>query len=1015
MDCLDRSSNANKEKRKRNERIVLTTQHQTDYRVGQSNAIYFKMMVALWLALFALSFPANASGFHQATGSAARVISFDGKGFIINGRREFLMGGEVHYLRIPRELWRDRLLRIKRAGLNTVQIYCFWNVHEPREGEFCFSGDYDLGAFLDIARELGLYVIVRPGPYTCAEQNNGGIPVWLHFKEDIKMRTNHPGFLAAVKAYWDRLLPIIMQRQIHKGGSVICMQIENELENAPPGYFEALEKIALKNGLEVPYYFSAQHHGSDPILRHEGDKPWDNATRHDPWYTSEFWTGWYTSYGAADDKQMATFNRALGKMLAFGASGICSYMFHGGSNFDFLNDDMTGTSYDYSTSVGEGGDLRPMFYAFKRAGLFAIGYDRVMANSVNADAEFRGYAKGVRVFARKSDSGSIVFLHNNSRKTVQTALPNGDTVILKADEYRPVVDRYTLANGLVLKSVSARPLTLIESGQAASVFLYGDLDEKLSVTIEGRTTKTIPLTVGTQPQEYILNEGSKTVRFVIMNTESADRSWLLDHEDTKMIVCGPWYVGDFDGPTRSWRIETPSGKEFPSSATAYTLTDTIPLKLTPPAPVPTVPAIGQWQSAPVADLVRAAAKGKTSRDPQPLGADADPGAYGVYKTRFTVADAGDYVLEVSGLDASFTAFLDGKPIAQGVSVLFDKSRQHYASGVDLANLPLSLSAGEHELAFFAAHHGRDKLLRYTQRMDWIHPKGIFGPVWLKKAESKSENRMIVNNFGWHIYPDRSKMPAPEAVCDPGFDSADWNTTPLRIMNDDTPVTDEMVDKLKNVKYKNAWMLVELPSEFAPSWLHIDGTEGRGEVFLNGVEIGVAANHIPFEENISGYWNKDGANIMAIRLESNYRQHATVKGPVWLAEAPSGQRLEGWTLYGGVDLKKLNWSNTIAGDRQARFYCATFDWQPLSEAAAAAIVLRLDVRPLTNGSIWLNGRHVGRYFDRADFTPGAYLPPHWLHNGQNEIVVLDEQGHMVEDVRLIIEKAATRTISYMNFP
>ena len=140
--------------------------------------------------------------------AARAAINVDGQGFFINGRRTYVASGSLHYARVPHELWRDRLLRIKRAGFNTVETYAFWNFHEPRENEWNFTGDRDLGLFLSTAQELGLYAIVRVGPYVCAEWDSGGYPLWLRFKPSFKVRTADPGFLAVNDHWYDKIIPL---------------------------------------------------------------------------------------------------------------------------------------------------------------------------------------------------------------------------------------------------------------------------------------------------------------------------------------------------------------------------------------------------------------------------------------------------------------------------------------------------------------------------------------------------------------------------------------------------------------------------------------------------------------------------------------------------------------------------------------------------------------------------------------------------------------------------------------
>jgi len=124
-----------------------------------------------------------------------KQISYDAKSFIIKGRREFLTSGSIHYFRVPRELWRDRLYKAKHAGLNTIQTYVAWNFHEQEEGRFDFTGRRDIAQFISLCEEYGLYVVMRPGPYICSEWDFGGLPAWLMNYNGIRVRTCDPVYL----------------------------------------------------------------------------------------------------------------------------------------------------------------------------------------------------------------------------------------------------------------------------------------------------------------------------------------------------------------------------------------------------------------------------------------------------------------------------------------------------------------------------------------------------------------------------------------------------------------------------------------------------------------------------------------------------------------------------------------------------------------------------------------------------------------------------------------------------
>jgi beta-galactosidase len=190
---------------------------------------------------------------------AHSTITHDG--LLINGEPIYLLSGVIHYFRWPKGEWRDILLKAKAGGLNTIDTVIPWNLHEPEPGVFNFAAEADLPAYLDLIHELGMYAIVRPGPYICAEWENGGFPVWLTARsatQNLKLRTDDPVFLAAVQRWFDRLLPIFVARQIDRGGPIILCQIENEHWASGVYGHDAhqatLAQMQHNAGLTVPFY-----------------------------------------------------------------------------------------------------------------------------------------------------------------------------------------------------------------------------------------------------------------------------------------------------------------------------------------------------------------------------------------------------------------------------------------------------------------------------------------------------------------------------------------------------------------------------------------------------------------------------------------------------------------------------------------------------------------------------------------------------------------------------------------
>jgi beta-galactosidase len=321
-------------------------------------------------------------------GAQQRTFRLGGSDFLLNGKPFRIMAGEIHYQRIPREYWADRLLKVKAAGLNTVGTYVFWNALEPEPGRWDFSAGNDLAAFIRTAQRAGLWVIVRPGPYACAEWDFGGLPAWLLRTPDIKVRCSDPRYLAACESYILKLAEVLRDLQVHRGGPVLMVQVENEYGSFGNDreYMLALKGFWEKAGIEGPF-FTAD--GATPYMLEAGslpgaaigldpgtnEKDFAEAARLErgvPVFCSELYPGWLTHWGEPWARvKTEEFLPDLRWLLDNGKS-FSLYMFHGGTNFGFTaganfsdkyQPDVT--SYDYDAPLDEAGRPTPKYQAIR--------------------------------------------------------------------------------------------------------------------------------------------------------------------------------------------------------------------------------------------------------------------------------------------------------------------------------------------------------------------------------------------------------------------------------------------------------------------------------------------------------------------------------------------------------------------------------------------------------------------------------------------------------------------------
>lgn len=315
--------------------------------------------------------------------------------FHLDGKPFKILSGAIHYFRIHPDDWYHSLYNLKALGFNTVETYVPWNMHEPQKGEFDFSGILDVESFLQQAQDLGLYAIVRPSPFICAEWEFGGFPAWL-LSEDMRIRSSDKAYLTHVARYYDELLPRLVKYQLENGGNILMMQIENEYGSygEDKDYLRAVRDLMLERGVTCPLFTSdgpwratlkagsmiednilatgnfgsraAENFASMKEFFAEHGKKW-------PLMCMEFWDGWFNRWNepviTRDGEDLA---QSVHEALKEGSINL--YMFHGGTNFGFMNgcsargqrDLPQVTSYDYDALLDEAGNPTAKYYAVKK-------------------------------------------------------------------------------------------------------------------------------------------------------------------------------------------------------------------------------------------------------------------------------------------------------------------------------------------------------------------------------------------------------------------------------------------------------------------------------------------------------------------------------------------------------------------------------------------------------------------------------------------------------------------------
>jgi beta-galactosidase len=389
--------------------------------------------------------------------------------FLLDGKPLQMISGELHYPRIPREAWRSRLKMAKAMGLNTIGTYVFWNVHEPQQGQYDFTGNNDVAAFVKMAQEEGLWVILRPSPYVCAEWEFGGYPYWLQNVPGLKVRSQEPQYIAAYTRYLQAVGKQLAPLQVNHGGPVLMVQVENEYGS----YGSDKQYLAQNKRLFEQAGFDGLLYTCDPVRDvaaghldgllpavNGTDKPSQirqlvnsNHGGKGPYYVAEWYPAWFDWWGAPHHTvPAARYTPGLDSVLRAGMS-INMYMFHGGTTRAFMN----GANYKGDTSHYE-----PQISSYD--------YDAPLDEAGNATAKFRAFRDVIAKYRPK----------NQPLPPVPAAKPSAALPALQLTQSVSLLDRLPAA------VASAKPLTFEALKQAYGFVLY-------RTTVAGGGTKMLKL------------------------------------------------------------------------------------------------------------------------------------------------------------------------------------------------------------------------------------------------------------------------------------------------------------------------------------------------------------------------------------------------------------------------------------------------------------------------------------------------------------------------------------------
>jgi Beta-galactosidase len=683
----------------------------------------------------------------------ARTVAYDARAFTVNGEREIFLSACIHYFRVPRELWADRIAKAKRGGMNTIETYVAWNFHEPEPGVFDFSGDRDLGEFLAECGRQGMYAIVRPGPYICAEWDFGGFPAWLVNVPGIRTRTMNRPYLDCVDRYFDAVCPIIEKHLWPNGGPVVLVQVENEYANltwtrgadmvVDDEYQHYVRDALLARGMVGVPLISCAGHCSGTVECVNSHNPADlmpdfRAKFPDaPLFSTEFWTGWYDLWGGPHHTRSAADTEyASWRCWAEGACGYNYYVYHGGTNFGYTPMCGQTTSYDYDAHISETGRLTDKWRACRRVALFAQTFKHILLHGEHKrDVKVFG-DPGVRATElRTKERGGIVFLDNPDKEKPATGAvpPFLPEVTLGPRELFPWVHdvplgyspdgRYLGAYAGLVKS-DARVLAAHvrpDPFEGVRVYVYGEPGETREVVLfeGGARGQGVAVTFAEEPRVY----PAGLSQVVALSSEMAARTWFADADGQNTpVLFGPDDVRDHGAEEATVEVAPGQTHTLWALDAEGTLTS---VNLVAPA-LPAPPVLSAWETVAEPDCTGPGFDDSdwTEMDEPTsmlaLGNGNNP--YGWYRTTFESPDAGTASLHFAACSDRLTVWVNGEKIGSSEPPPEDRRTDW------TAEFEIPVVAGTNTLCVLADNLGLVKGDWNIGKGQEQEKKGIYGPV-----------------------------------------------------------------------------------------------------------------------------------------------------------------------------------------------------------------------------------------------------------------------------------------------
>ncbi|MCE5327099.1 MAG: beta-galactosidase [Planctomycetaceae bacterium] len=870
------------------------------------------------------------------------TITYDDGSFLLDNQRLWLVSGSIDYFRTPAALWPDRLLKAKRAGLNCICTYVPWNFHEPFEGKWETSGDHDVYAFVRAAGELGLYVILRPGPYIGGQWDFGGLPAWLLAKPGLALRANNATFLHYFDKYFRKMLPRLAEQQVTRGGNIILVQSENEytLRTMPDRlqYLEFVSQLLRRSGFEVPIITCNDL--TEPAVPEaiETVRGWDHVVQNlkrlrsrqggAPLLVGELWAGHYDQWSGQHTRRgAADVARKAMEVLGCGAQ-FNYYPWHGGTNFAFKAgapgdgpDCFQTTSFDFDAPLSEGGGLTQKYYTTRLVNLLAHHMGAFLAASYAQEARVNIHDSST-VLNVSGSRGRWAVVTNNGRQDIRQAavsLPDGTDINVSLEPLgaMAVPLGLQLTEQVKLDWSNVTPLGFFRH---KVLVVHGPAGWPARISLNGAVIAAV---IGSDDEPVMIEAHGLTI--VLVNSSLAMRTWVLD----ETLVLGPDFVG----------IE-PTDVVFNHAAPQYAMI-AFDGKLTHKKIKPTAPAavkpikLGSWNRTgvskePLGDNALEWLKIDRPRDVDFLGVHD---GYIWYRLETIEDKPLKRQLFLPECEDRATLYLNGKRL--GV----------WGRGDGAVRTPINADfrKGANTLTMLVDNLGRASTgHKLGQR------KGLANHVYDARPLQRGKFKLkSVESFPKRVVPRHLLF---------------------------------MIDDLQGVPVWEAQLVITL-NKVAPIHMTFENLPHHMAILCNERTVAfLPCQGSGFGDATLGAELKKGKNVLKVlvwgdvdsKLLDNIKMYNLLE-PV---TAQGRLSCRAWQMPADA-------SGVLGGDRPA-WYKAEFKYAPASQA------LFLRISGPGKGQIFLNGHNVGRYWSVGP-QELYYLPECWLRE-DNDVTLFVEDGH-----------------------